>query len=260
MTNTKIEWCDSTWNPVTGCLHGCKYCYARRIANRFGGYDLNGTITTHSPLTRNELSLPLSVTRRDGKITNSPYPFGFAPTLHKYKLDEYEHKSGRTIFVCSMSDLFGEWVNEDWINSVFEACDKAPQHRYLFLTKNPRRYEELASAGKLPKRENMWYGATLDREGSPMHNLGREYNTFYSIEPLTENMHFGNGCFEEDQWIIIGAETGKRKEKVVPKKEWVDNICNAADYTHTPVFMKDSVIGVVGKENVRQEFPWNRRR
>lgn len=34
---TKIDWCDSTWNPVTGCLHGCEYCYARRIAERFSG-------------------------------------------------------------------------------------------------------------------------------------------------------------------------------------------------------------------------------
>ena len=36
MNKTKIDWCDSTWNPVTGCLHGCEYCYARGIANRFG--------------------------------------------------------------------------------------------------------------------------------------------------------------------------------------------------------------------------------
>lgn len=33
--NTKIDWCDSSWNPVTGCLHDCEYCYARGIANRF---------------------------------------------------------------------------------------------------------------------------------------------------------------------------------------------------------------------------------
>ena len=33
---TKIDWADATWNPVTGCLHGCEYCYARRIAERFG--------------------------------------------------------------------------------------------------------------------------------------------------------------------------------------------------------------------------------
>lgn len=38
---TKIDWCNSTWNPVTGCLHGCAYCYARRIAERFGGHPGN---------------------------------------------------------------------------------------------------------------------------------------------------------------------------------------------------------------------------
>ena len=37
MEKTKIDWCDSSWNPVTGCLHSCKYCYARSIANRFSG-------------------------------------------------------------------------------------------------------------------------------------------------------------------------------------------------------------------------------
>lgn len=37
MNKTKIEWCDSTWNPVTGCLHGCEYCYARKQVNRFKG-------------------------------------------------------------------------------------------------------------------------------------------------------------------------------------------------------------------------------
>lgn len=31
-----IEWCSHTWNPVTGCKHGCEYCYARRIVSRFG--------------------------------------------------------------------------------------------------------------------------------------------------------------------------------------------------------------------------------
>lgn len=36
MNKTKIDWCDSTWNPVTGCLHGCEYCYARGITKRFG--------------------------------------------------------------------------------------------------------------------------------------------------------------------------------------------------------------------------------
>lgn len=53
MNKTDIEWADMTWNPVVGCKHGCEYCYARRIAKRFGGYDKSdGTITTHCPLPR----------------------------------------------------------------------------------------------------------------------------------------------------------------------------------------------------------------
>lgn len=35
MDKTKIDWCDSTRNLVTGCLYGCEYCYVRGIAERF---------------------------------------------------------------------------------------------------------------------------------------------------------------------------------------------------------------------------------
>jgi len=33
--NDDIEWAKYSWNPVTGCLHNCPYCYARDIAERF---------------------------------------------------------------------------------------------------------------------------------------------------------------------------------------------------------------------------------
>lgn len=32
MEKSKIEWTDSTYNPVTGCYNNCPYCYAHRIA------------------------------------------------------------------------------------------------------------------------------------------------------------------------------------------------------------------------------------
>ena len=77
MDKTKIDWCDMSWNPITGCRHGCEYCYARRMAERFGGYDDDkGGITTQNPLRRAELHEPLTVTRK-GKAANAPYPFGF---------------------------------------------------------------------------------------------------------------------------------------------------------------------------------------
>lgn len=255
MKKTKIEWCDSTWNPVTGCLHGCEYCYARKIAHRFSTESENHTYFDGRPMSKyHELDNPAVVIKTDRK---SPYPFGFEPTFHRYRLDEPQKwTKPRTIFVCSMADLFGDWVPDSWIEEVFAACEKAPQHRYLFLTKNPRRYGKLAKIGKLPKSENMWYGSTLDSMNAKRYPGRLLDNTFVSIEPLTEYMDVGLGSFGSDRWVIIGAETGNRKGKVTPKKEWIDKICEAADITHMAVFMKDSLIPIVGEENMRREFPW----
>ena len=162
MDKTKIDWCDSTWNPVTGCLHGCEYCYARGIAKRFS---YEGTTLDAPPeLQRRWIMdsvrsgagnrvLRYPVDTIDGKRV--PYPFGFMPTFHKYRLNEYQNKKSRNIFVCSMADLFGEWVPDEWIEEVFEACDNAPQHNYLFLTKNPKRYEKVIDRYMPP---NMWFG------------------------------------------------------------------------------------------------------
>lgn len=282
---TKIDWCDSTWNPVTGCLHGCEYCYARRIAERFGAREIydpecqsqrhlieRGMLTgTGKPL---ELDYPWEQKNKDGSITNAAYPFGFEPTFHCYRLDEPQRwKKPRNIFVCSMADLFGDWVPDEWIRQVFEACDAAPQHRYIFLTKNPGRLCKMASATKifiwnayhndneykdvlkLPIRDNWWFGSTIDNVHAKRFNGGFRWNTFTNIEPLNEYMNMGIGSFGSDRWTIIGAETGNRKGKVIPKREWVENILEAAAITGVKVFMKESLRRLMG-DDFRQEFPW----
>ena len=58
------------------------------------------------------------------------------------------------------------------------------------------------------------------------------------------------------QWIIVGAETGNRKDKVVPKKEWIENITEVCKRQGIPLFMKDSLIPIIGEENMIREFPW----
>lgn len=95
MQKSKIEWCDSTWNPVTGCLHGCGYCYAKRIAERFGGHSCRNTGYKASPFEydgkvqfRYELSVPARRRDKSGKLTIAPFPCCFEPTLHHYRLDE----------------------------------------------------------------------------------------------------------------------------------------------------------------------------
>lgn len=268
MNKTKIEWCDSTWNPVTGCLHGCEYCYARKIANRFSGggcgKEMGMFISRYSDDAFNppyDLSEPQLVKTKDDWYRNAPYPFGFEPTFHRYRLKEPANKkNSQNIFVCSMADLFGEWVPDEWIESVFKACKAAPQHTYLFLTKNPERYDELHEKGLLPNKNNYWYGTTVitqkdyDKTGINLFALAPfGYNMFMSVEPIHENITFRM----LPDWLIIGAETGNRKNKVIPKKEWVDNIVRKCDNSNIPIFLKDRLLKVIGEENMRREFPFN---
>lgn len=242
MQKTKIDWCDSTWNPVTGCFHKCEYCYARGIAKRFGK-----EYPDYSEFNRKNINLHVIETRFD----DTPYPFGFEPTLHVYRFEEYVNKKGRNIFVCSMADLFGDWVPNEWIEDVFKACEKAPQHNYLFLTKNPKRYEKLLDK-YMPS--NMWFGwsQTGPMGSEVLFKTHHSVKTFVSIEPLLKP--FDSFCIRGVEWVIIGAETGKRKDKIVPERKWIEDIVNECRKNGIPVFMKSS-LAEIWKEPLIQEFP-----
>ena len=304
MKKTKIDWADSTWNPVTGCLHGCEYCYARGIAKRFGGHLATLAGRPVQPdgekweFSREMLHVLDEPMIDAGK--KMPYPFDFEPTLHRYRLGEpTAWTKPRTIFVCSMADLFGDWVPDEWIKQVFEACEAAPQHRFLFLTKNPARFGFINGWNHRYNNEyakdNMWFGTTITRQ----HELNRirelpygDAHTFLSMEPILERIdldrylptsdtrwhcsycgHYAityanhcdscgrsggySGSFRKQpvNWIILGAESGNRKDKVMPRREWIDSIVQICDERNIPVFMKESLRGLMG-DDFRQEFPW----
>lgn len=266
---TKIEWCSHTWNPVTGCRHGCEYCYAQRIVSRFepkiDEWPDEAITTAPSADGGPELYVverPTRLKTKEGGYRRpTPYPKGFAPTLHAYTLTYPEQrKAPSNIFVCSMSDLFGAWVPDEWIERIFDACKRAPQHTYLFLTKNPARYLDLASKGKLPEERNLWYGTTTTGPDKPFW-WSKHHNTFASIEPLLEPFEAagerGNGSegYEKKvEWVIIGAMTGPGSAKKQPKREWIQAIVDDASITGVPVFMKDSLKAVWGDDLIR-EYP-----
>ena len=289
---TKIEWADTTWNPVTGCLNNCGYCYARRIAHRFCA---NGDMCGNDIV---ELDSPYS---KNGAII--PYPADFVPTLHRYRLQEPESlKKRKNIFVCSMGDLFGDWIPQDWINEVIEACRKAPQHNYLFLTKNPIRCS-IWRTEKYPDIDlsfggNMWLGCTftgterlrgkhITKPEDPYFSMSNGTNFWYlyslsgnlcptghkflSLEPLlcdvteVEDERNGGKLLEhfihpqryagDYEWVITGAETGTRKDKVVPKPEWVYKLIDLCRDAGIPLFLKDSLIPIIGEENMVRQMP-----
>lgn len=263
---SKIEWCTHTWNPVTGCKHGCEYCYARRMAARFAPHPCERPgIEPLEVLPKGSgcyyAEKPTQLYDETGeRVRSTPYPKNFAPTYHAYRMDFPEkRKEPSRIFVSSMGDLFGEWVPDIWIEDVFDACKRAPQHTYLFLTKNPRRYVELASVGKLPAEKNFWYGASATdhqmAEASFRHlpAAWRGYNFFMSAEPLQGPINMG-ALEAYPKWLIIGGMTGPGSKNRQPRYEWAQDLAAWASARNIPVFMKDNLAPTWGDDLI-QEYP-----
>lgn len=221
LTNDSIKWSKYSWNPVTGCNTGCGYCYARDMTVRFPDM----------------------------------YPNGFNPTFVSDKLDcpintklpETTDATMRTVFVCSMSDLFGDWVPQEWIDQVFISCNKAPDWQYIFLTKNPKR---LVSQN-FPL--NSWIGATVDCQErvkstsdafEEIKMIGKDFSTiktFVSVEPMNEPIQFNGGLVFVD-WIIIGGRSASSKMPAFqPEWEWVERLHNEARESKCSVFWKPNL-------------------
>ena len=265
MNRSKIEWCDHTLNIVTGCLNGCPYCYARNLSSRSSGdHRYNQSLTERYTVYRlpdggpyaghalYELDQPFL--GENGKQVI--YPFGFEPTFHRYRLGLLDNlKGGHNVFVGAMADLFGPWVPEMWIRDVIGTCEAHPKNNYLFLTKFPETYQKMEAV--LPETIHFWYGTTVTcnadmKRISCLPGKGRRYISF---EPLHESILLAPEDWAGIDWVIIGAETGRSKEKVVPEYDWVRAITLRADVMGIPVFMKDSLIPLIGEKNLRREFP-----
>jgi len=173
MNKTKIEWTDLSWNPITGCLHACDYCYARAIYERYG--------------------------------------WSFDPTLRADRLGEpLKVKTPRRIFVCSVSDLMGAWVPREWVEQVIAIIRQCPQHTFQLLTKNPARYADFewptnCWLGATATNQEQWDAAS--RALSPVTS----HVTYVSAEPLLSEVIPSNGF--SPHWLIIGACTGMVKSQ-----------------------------------------------
>lgn len=224
MNRSKIEWTDYTWNPVTGCLHDCDYCYARRIAERFQKMKQppGGGICMDSA---------------------EPFPYGFMPTFYSYRLHEPAAlKRPSKIFVCSMADLFGKWVPDRWINSILRIVSMLPEHTFQFLTKNPGRLTDFIFPN------NCWVGATATdpqqwrRALAALPDVAGQspgVKTFVSCEPLLQEIDPVH--IDWLDWLIVGAMTGPGAKTHTPNPRWILNLTQAASAAQVPFWLKDNL-------------------
>lgn len=277
MNKTSIEWVKNpdssqgyTWNPITGCLNGCSYCYARRLANgRLKPlYLANKNLAPGAQGGVAKLSVgDKSAITREGDYADPFYPRFWPERLiepmNKYrrwgKHSSVKHEqSPKGIFVCDMSDLFGIGTPEEWTQKVMDAISKCPQHRFYLLTKQP---QNLAKFSPFP--ENCWVGVTATN----MHMLAdacymlkrvQAKVKYISVEPFldfnrTDDLlawNIDTALFEAGiGWLIIGAQTKPYKP---PQSEWIRDILSATKHTGTLIFLKDNLYMIKPK---RQEMP-----
>ncbi|MDD5326278.1 MAG: phage Gp37/Gp68 family protein [Phycisphaerae bacterium] len=210
MKKSKIEWTESTWNPVTGCTKistGCKNCYAERMAKRLQA------------------------------MGQPNYRNGFKPTCHPHVLDLPLHwKKPQMIFVNSMSDLFHKQVPKDFVLKIFEIMNKAPQHTFQILTKRATSLEKLSSS--LPWSENIWMGVTVEnsdyKERIDCLRRTVAYVKFLSLEPLLDNVGVLN--LEGIDWVIVGGESGPKARPI--KASWVRDIQEQCKEQNVSFFFK----------------------
>ena len=207
---SKIEWAEVSWNPVTGCTKvsaGCVHCYAERFSRRLAGM---------------------------GQVR---YRNGFKVTCHEDSVGlPFRWKKPRLVFVNSMSDLFHEDVPFEFLSRVFKTMNDCRRHQFQILTKRSGRLAELA--GLLSWSPNIWMGVTVENQ----ENIFRVADLvgvpaairFLSCEPLIGPID--DLPLDGIHWVIVGGESGPEARSL--EEEWIDAIRVKCERTGVAFFFK----------------------
>ena len=266
--NTKIEWAEASWSPIIGCSKvspGCTNCYAERMANRIVGMEYkqiySGIPTTKIPTKYNYV---MGSGKWNGKT------FFVESALEK----PTKWKKPRTIFVCSMGDLFHESVPFEWIDKVVDVMVECRRHTFLLLTKRPevlKAYSEYNMSEAIP---NIWLGVTCENQEQadkriPILLQIPAAKRFVSIEPMLSEVNLRelrppysnlvydsilgrkyNNYQQSDwyadtygklDWVLVGSESGPCKRPM--DIEWVRHLRNQCVEFEIPFFFKQMYDG-----------------
>lgn len=213
--HSKIEWTDTTWNPLRGCTKispGCKHCYAETFAERFRG------------------------------VPGHPYAQGFDLRLVPEKLSEpFRWASPRTVFVNSMSDLFQPDVPDEYIQDVVRIMIEANWHTYQVLTKRSERLRDLllTKLNFASSHRHIWWGVSVEDKKYGLSRVDHLRETpaairFLSIEPLLEDL--GDFDISGIDWAIVGGESGHGARPM--ERAWVERLRRLCHRKRVKFFFK----------------------
>ncbi|GAB5470077.1 MAG: DUF5131 family protein [Rhodospirillales bacterium] len=242
MSDSAIEWTDSTWNPVAGCTimsAGCTNCYAMQMAHRLEAMGVN----KYEGLTRRSgrRTIWKGIVREDVNALSMPLRW----------------TKPRKVFVNSMSDLFHPSVSIEFIARVWEVMTATPRHSYQILTKRPDRMAEFMALAGTKKLSNVWLGTSVE-DRNVIHRIDelREIPAqirFISFEPLIGSV--GRVNLQDIDWAIVGGESGPGARPI--DESWIDEIHDACRGHNTAFFFKQW--GAWGRDNKRRSKKSNGR-
>lgn len=239
---TSIQWTNETWNPVTGCSkvsQGCKHCYAERIWKKVYGHRSFNDVRFHP----DRLQKPLG------------------------------WKKPAMVFVNSMSDLFHESVQPEWIDSIFAVMGLSQQHIYQVLTKRPARMQQelmrlSRSINPLEQSArdigytfkfdglsgivhstlpwpipNVWLGVSAEDQATAEERIDLLRQTpaairWVSFEPLLGPIYLRDLRTLRVDWVVIGGESGTREKSRKFDLRWAYDIVAQCRAAKVPVFIK----------------------
>ena len=242
MAESKIEWTDATWNPVAGCSimsAGCTNCYAMSMAHRleYMGVEKYRGLTKSSGKRR----VWNGIVKQDIASLNIPYQW----------------KKPRKIFVNSMSDLFHDNVQDDFILDVWRVMKETPRHNYQILTKRTERMAAFTQNKISEILPNVWLGTSVENSSAVFRidelRKVRAAIRFISFEPLIGAV--GEIDLVGIDWAIVGGESGQFARPI--QENWIDEIYQNCLNSQTAFFFKQW--GNWGSDNKRRSKKANGR-
>ena len=281
MAETSIQWTDHSINPIRArrksdrrqvghfcqmTSPGCAHCYSSEMQRRFG-----------TPAFGGEGKLkPLPIIGADGRVSVGDDLEVF---LDESKFTEIRRRKKPTkYFWCDMTDLFGSWVPDSWIDACFRTMAETPRHIHQVLTKRADRMRDYVSKrwgtfdGKnYPPLPNVWLGTSVENQAAADERIPILLETpaavrFLSCEPLLGPVDLRACRYKSPttpawsssalggvllggqrvrciDWVIAGGESGPGARRC--NVDWIRDIVRQCRDASVPCFVKQLGANVV---------------